>query len=287
MLNLASNRCYNAEDLRKIQCVLLDILKELIRICDKHNFNLFMEGGTSIGAVRHQGFIPWDDDIDVFLMRDEYDRLMKILPQELSENFGTDNWLDNKDFPAPNACIYAKNTLMVSEPMKYSKYKYGISIGVYPYDNIPDDYKAAKKQLKKCWIWARLNWLKVLPFPYIPHKGLKRFIIHAVCGCCHIVLKPFPRKWIVNNYEKNARAYNNTSTKRATIASSVPMFRTAIARDELFPPAVLQFEGVDVKLPANYHEILIREYGDYMKLPPEDKRKNHYPLVLKFADDDN
>ncbi len=282
---MAGNRFYNPDDLNKIHGVLLDVLKELIRICDKHGFNLFMEGGTAIGTLRHQGFIPWDDDIDVFLLREEYDRLLKILPEELGEDFGTDNWCDNKDFPAPNACVYAKNTVMMSAPMKYCKYKYGISIGIYPYDNIPDDDNLAKKQLKKCWFLGRINWLKVLPFPYIPHKGFKRFVIYAICGAIHILLKPFPRKWFVNRYEKVSRAYNNTETKRSTIACSTPIFRTNIEKDKLFPPAVFQFEGVDVKLPACYDELLTREYGDYMKLPPEDKRKNHYPLVLKFADD--
>ena len=279
------NRCYAPEDLKRTQDVLLDILKEVNRVCDENNITLFMEGGTAIGTVRHGGFIPWDDDIDVFALREDYDRLMEILPQQLSDGYGMDNWLNNADFPAPNACVYAKNTISVPVEMKNCKYKYGISIGIYPYDNIPDDDDAAKRQLRKCWFWCRLHWLKVLPFPYVPYKGLKRFIIHTVCGVGHIFLKLVPKKFIVTNYENACRENNGIETRRATIASSTPIFRTTVVKEELFPAVVMPFEDTQVKLPACYDSLLTREYGDYMQLPPEDKRKNHFPCVLKFAED--
>lgn len=278
-------REYDNETLKKVQSVLLDVLKELQRVCDKNGIELVAEGGTAIGAVRHNGFIPWDDDIDVTVLRKDYDRLMEILPKELGENFGTDNWIDNKDFPAPTACVYAKNTLMVSEPMKNCKYKYGIAIGIYPYDNIPDDDKKAKHQVRECWFWMRLHWLKVLPFPYIPYRGIKKTIIHAICGIAHVCLLPFSKKWLVKKCEAASRRYNDIETNRAAILSYTYPWTTIIPKDSAFPTETMPFEDTNIKMFGCWHDLLTQEYGDYMQLPPKEKRKNHFPIILKFSQD--
>ncbi len=278
-------REYDNESLKKVQSVLLDILKELQRVCDKNGIELVAEGGTAIGTVRHKGFIPWDDDIDVAVIREDYDRLMEILPKELGENFGTDNWIDNKDFPSPTACVYAKNTLMVSEPMKNCKYKYGISIGIYPYDNIPDDDKKAKRQVKESWFWMRLHWLKALPFPYVPYRGIKKVVIHTICGIAHVLLLPVSKKWLVKKCEDVCRKYQNSETKRAAILSYTFPWDTIITKSEAFPTEIMTFEDAQIKMFKSWHELLTQEYGDYMQLPPKEKRKNHFPIILKFADE--
>ena len=279
------DRCYKPEELKKTQEVLVEVLKDLLRVCEENNIPIAMEGGTAIGTVRHKGFIPWDDDIDVLLLRKDYDRLLKIMPQALGERFGTDNWLENPDFPAPNACVYARGTVSVPVEMKNCKYRYGVSLGVYPYDNIYDDDKKAKKQLRKCWFFGRLHWLKVLPFPYIPYKGIKRTLIYTACFIAHVLLKLVPKKWIVKKCEQYARECENMDTKRAAIALAGNPFSTIIEKDKIFPLVDGEFEGIKVKLVNCYDEYLRREYsGDYMQLPPEDKRKNHFPCELDFGD---
>lgn len=263
---------------------MFDVLKELLRVCDKHNIDLFMEGGTALGTIRHKGFIPWDDDVDVFVMREDYDRLLELLPTELGPKYAIDDWISNKDFPAPDACIYLKNSVSVPVEMKNCRYRYGIGIGLYPYDNIPDDERAASKQYFLSWFWTRLHWLKVLPFPYIPYKGFKRTVIYAICGTAHLFLKLVPKKWLVERCEKAYRMSNHMKTRRAAIVSYTYPSKSVIEKDKIYPPYIGTFEGESVKLPACWHELLTLTYGDYMQLPPEEDRKNHYPCILKFPE---
>lgn len=279
------DRCYAPEDLKKTQEVLLEILKETLRVCEENDIPITMYAGSAIGVVRHQGFIPWDDDIDLILMRKDYDRLLELLPEKLSDRFGVDDWVHNKDFPAPNACVYAKGTVAVPVEMKNIRYRYGISLGVYPYDNLWDDEKKAKKQIRKCWLFARLHWLKVLPFPYVPYHGFKKAVIHAICGFAHILLKPVPKKWFVEKCEKYARECENVETKRVTSLLDGVGTRMICDRDKLTPLVDGTFEGVPVKLYNNYKETLTKLYDfPYMELPPEEDRKNHFPCEMDFGD---
>lgn len=281
---MAKDRCYEQHDLDKIHKVLHDELKELQRICDKHDIPMFLIGGTAIGAVRHKGFIPWDDDIDVGLLRKDYDRLLEILPEELDEKFGFDNWDTNKDFPAPNTCIYAKGTLAVPMEMKDCKYKYGISMGVYPYDNVSDNEAERKKQFRRGFFWGRIHWLKVLPFPYIPYKGFKRAAIYTVCAVAHVCLKLVPKKWIVARCENVIRSCNDKDTKYCTIVLDSAPTGNMLENADIFPLCNADFEGTTTKLIAGYDKALRNLYGDYMQLPPEDSRKNHFPHTLDYGD---
>lgn len=281
---MSIDRTYAPEDLQKTQEVLLDILEDVLRVCKENDIAIFAEGGTAIGAVRHGGFIPWDDDIDLWVLREDYEKLKKILPEQLNDKFGADDWINNKDFPAPNICVYAKGSVSVPIEMKDCKYRYGISLGIYPYDNIPDDDKLASAQMRGGWFWGKIHWLKMLPFPYLPYKGIKRTLIHTVCGIVHILLKLVPNSFIVNQCEKRCRRYNDTKTTKMTIVMAGNPRRTIIQKDEIFPPVKFDFDRLSINLPSCYHELLTREYGDYMKMPPKDKQKNHYPCELKFPE---
>lgn len=283
---MSNDRIYAPEDLKRTQEVLLDILKDVLRVCNENDITIFAEGGTAIGAVRHGGFIPWDDDIDLWVLRDDYEKLLTILPEQLDPRFGTDHWMSNKDFPAPNLCVYAKGSLSVPVEMKNCKYQYGISLGIFPYDNISDDEQKADIQMKCGWILGKINWLKLMPFPYIPHKGMKRFLIHSICGLGHIFLKLIPRKLIITTCEKNCRMFNDSETSKMTIIMAQNPRRTVIEKHKIFPAVAFDFDGLSVNLPACYDELLTREYGDYMQIPPKDKQKNHFPCILKFPDEE-
>lgn len=283
---MSIDRTYAPEDLKRTQDVLLDILKDVLRVCDENGIHIFVEGGSAIGAVRHGGFIPWDDDIDLWVLREDYDKLLTILPEQLDPRYGMDDWLSNKDFPAPNLCVYAKGSISVPVEMKNCKYKYGISLGIYPYDNIPDDDKKAKRQISLCWFLMRLHWLKVLPFPYIPYHGIKKTIIHAICGIAHVCLLPIPKKWIVKQCEKVSNMYKDIETTRAAVLSYTYPWDTVIKKDKIYPSCTMPFEDTTVEIYGAYHELLTQEYGDYMQLPPPEKRKNHFPCELKFPNEE-
>lgn len=284
MLFKEEDRQYSPEDLKKTQDVLLEIMKDVLRVCKENDIPVSLSAGTAIGAVRHKGFIPWDDDIDLMLLREDYDRLLEILPEQLDEKFGVDDWLHNKDFPAPNACVYAKGTVAVPVEMKNCKYKYGISIGLYPYDNVWDDEKKADRQRKKCWLFGRLHWLKVLPFPFVPFYGLKKKIVHAICGFAHILLIPVKKEWLVKKCEQYSRECNHIDTKCVSIILDNMPKEETIEKEKLFPLIEVDFEGVKAPLINCYDEVLTKMYKfPYMELPPEEDRKNHFPCEMDFG----
>lgn len=278
-----TDRVYTDADLKKIKEILLEEYCEVLRICEKHSIPFFLDSGSCLGAVRHGGFIPWDDDMDLGFMREDYDRLLQILSEELGEKFGCDSWISNPDFPSPDACIYAKGTVAVPVEMKKCRYKYGISIGLFAYDSTYEDEKKRRRHLKKCWRCGRIHWLKMLPFPYLSVKGFMRYLILAVCGTVHIILKPISKKWIVKKCEKAFREASGTNTEKITIAFASKPERYVFDKSDIFPLRETVFEGKKAYIANDFDKYLTNVYGDYMKLPPVEDRKNHYPSELDFG----
>ncbi len=277
------DRMYKPEELEKTQLIMRDALIEVLRICEKHNIKISLDSGTMLGAIRHSGFIPWDDDIDLGMLREDYEKFLSVLPEELDEKFEFDNWYKTKDFPAPNTTVWAKGTVSIPIEMKGCTYRYGVGLGVYPYDNLSDEPKIARKQQIMCFVLGKLNWLKMMPFPYIPHKGIMRFIIHSICAVVHVILKLVPRRFITEAFDKYSMLCKE-KTEKVFLPAEGGIGTTTTARTGFENMVKTSFEDVDSYIIGNYEEWLTNVYGDYMQLPPPDKRKNHFPCELSFGE---
>ena len=277
---------YDEITLKKVQQTELVILKDFIKVCEENNLTWFGDAGTGIGALRHKGFIPWDDDIDVVLPRKDFNKMIEVFKRDYSDKYTIANVETMENYPLMTTRLMLKGTKFVEEPLKNLKCELGIFLDIYPYDNIPDNDDELKKQAKCAWFWSKVLILRHVAFPVLPYKGLKAKLTHAITGLIHagMVVFRISHKWIAGKCLEIANMYNDTETKRIAFLFDTSPYWHIMSKDEIFPLEMYDFEDIKVPLPACEDKKLRKMYGDYMQLSPEEKRKNHYPYKLEFDD---
>ena len=287
MKRYKSSKEYEPEVLKHLHEVQVEILKDFIRTCDKHNLKYFAVYGTALGAVRHQGFIPWDDDIDVGMLREDYYRFFEVFEEELGQKYTLLTPEIDERYACTVTHIQKKGTKFISEDSQDLKCERGIFMDIFPYDYIADSSNAQRKQELATFFWGKLLFLSGTAYPYIPIEGIVGRLAGMVCIVVHGVLKLLnvsPRT-LYRRYLKNARSYNAKGSKKYITSFENPgAVKNKICEDDMYPLQKVKFETTEIYIPANNHEIMTSIYGDYMQLPPEDKRVNHRPLVIDFGD---
>ena len=281
-------REYDAETLARIQKTELGILKDFMEVCDRHGLTYFGIAGTGIGALRHQGFIPWDDDIDVALPREDFNRFIKYAEEELSDRYFILNTEHYINYPLMTTRLCLKDSKFKEEALKNIDAPMGIFLDLYPFDKVSDNPKEVKKQARRAWFWSKVLILRSIPFPTLGFKGIKGKIIHGICGVIHffMVLFHISKKWIYKKAYEAETMYNHyDKTTHLNFWSDTTPFMNLYKVSDIYPIRKLPYEDVMMSFPRDMHENLTGMYGDYMKLPPEDKRKNHYPFELEFPKD--
>ena len=277
---------YDEATLKKVQQTELGILKDFIKVCDENNLTWFGDAGSGIGALRHKGFIPWDDDIDVVLPRKDFNKMIEVFKRDYSDKYSIANVETMENYPLMTTRLMLKGTKFVEEPLKNLKCELGIFLDIYPYDNIPDSDEELKKQAKRAWFWSKVLILRHVAFPVLPYKGFKAKLTHAVTGLIHagMVVFRISHKWIPGKCLEIANMYNDKETKRMAFLFDTNPYWHIMVKEEAFPLQIYDFEDVKMPLPACEDKKLRKMYGNYMELPPVEKRKNHYPYKLEFND---
>lgn len=277
---------YEEKVLLKLQNSQLEILKEFVEVCEKHNLAYFMAFGSALGAVRHSGFIPWDDDIDVGMLREDYNKFLEIAKIELSSKYNILTPKTNKNYACTVTHFEKKGTKFIPEFAKDLNCNIGINIDIFAFDKIADDIKSRKKQVREAWILGRLLFLRGSAHPIIPLKGIIGLLAKLVCIIVHYILVLFriSAPYIYDKLLKISTKYNNLETTEVTCFEDPAPLNNVIAIKDIFPLKEVNYENIKVKLPCKNDELLTKMYGDYMKIPPVEKRINHCPYILDFGD---
>lgn len=249
---------YNGEGttLRKAQLRLLEMLIEVDRICKKHNIPYWLDGGSALGAVRHGGFIPWDDDIDIALLRKDYNKLIKILPEELPEQYV----LQNRN-TEPNLHI------------SYSRVVDKNSLSDYGDDRLPFRRKLMHQGLFLDIVFIEKGNLKLKRIVDYIHR---RVFFHLTLYDNKVEKYLAHILWpIVIMLVSLIRAISALIPSDKYIFGYGITFNRNLRKSEIFPPNPILFEGFEFPAPKNVHGYLKRYYGDYMKIPPENERWIH------------
>lgn len=280
---------YDDITLKKIQSVEMEILKDFMDICDRNGLDYFGIAGTGIGALRHGGFIPWDDDIDVAMPRDDFEKLLDLVEEEMGDKYLIMNTERYPNYPLMTTRMTMRGTKFKEEALKNIDAPLGIFLDLYPLDKVSDNPKEVRKQARDAWFWSKVLILRSIPFPMLGFSGAKAKIIHAICGMIHLILKicRVPKTWIYKKvYEAETRSNHYEKTKNLDFYCDTTPYMNLYAVKDIYPLRKMKFEDVKLNFPNNLDNNLTAMYGDYMQLPPEEKRKNHYPYELKFLEDE-
>lgn len=260
------------ELLKKIHKVSLYILLSFDKVCRENNLTYFLDSGTALGAVRHGGFIPWDDDIDVGMPRKDYERFLLIAQEQLPEDIFLQTNVTDPLYERNAAKLRLKGTVFQEQNnMPYSEN--GFFIDIFPFDNVPRNTYVAKFHIYFLAFFYRIisSWWGRIEAT----SQFKRKIRSIVRVIPESLIKRMNKLHI-----RLCRQYENIDTGRMTchywamtyIGCKAYLFDT----DKLLPVRDIQYEGYTLKIVRDADYYLRLMYGDYMKLPPEDKRHGHH-----------
>lgn len=266
------------DTLRKLQLIELEILKKVHKICIENNIKYYIIGGTLLGAVRHGGFIPWDDDVDIVMYREDMNKLIKILQEEYSNLFFVQNFDTDPYYVRYITKIRLNGTKLVEPVYKDNNAVNGIYIDIFPLDHVPQ-----KDSFDLRFRGTLLRYL--LAIKSIKFDGLGVSKSKAVLGKILKVLLFFiPDKTVNNLFKYVFEKDNNKDCPYTTNFSSHFKWKKQLFENNVYGEGVLlDFENSKFIAPNKYTEVLERLYGkNYMDLPPKEKRENHniYELDL-------
>lgn len=264
------------DDLKKLQAIELEMMIELDRICKKNNITYTIIGGTLIGAVRNGGFIPWDDDVDIAMLRTEYEKFRQACKTDLdSSRFYFQDHRNTKGYRWGYGKIRRKKTVFLRENQEHMPYEQGVFLDVFPHDGVPDLYVLRVLHNFYCFLIRKLLWSEV------GKRSDKNIFKRSLFG----LLSHIPLRWIYHNYHQLIYNSNKKETRRVR-ALMFPTFGKEYGyRREWFDAGEdIEFEGYMFQCMKGAKEYLSFSYGDYMQLPSVEQRKVHPVSDLKLID---
>lgn len=265
------------ETLRKLQLTEFGILKDFAKLADQNNLEYFLIGGTLLGAVRHKGFIPWDDDVDIGMPRKDYEKFIKICKTQLDSKYFLHCHKTDSKYWLPFAKIRLNNTLFNEPAVSKLKAHKGIYIDIFPLDNAKR--QTSKMQRLQAYICKNLSVI-ILWRRGVDKKMDERRIIRLAFHISKIFsIKMLNRMMhFVMSWNKNIQ-----SDYFVGLASNYNYIEQTIPKSKYFSAKEIKFEGGKFHAPNDYDYVLRRIYKDYMKIPSPEKQITHAPVALDFG----
>jgi lipopolysaccharide cholinephosphotransferase len=249
-------------------------------VCEKYNLCIMLSYGSVIGAIRHKGFIPWDDDMDVMMPRKDYNMLIKIFNKELGDKYYLSVPRNGDDSRTLFMTINKKNTLMVGVTDFIVKNMKGIKLDVFSIEDVPNNFLMQKIKGSLAVLFRFI----VLSINFYLDKNHKQYYSSSVQAKLWFYFRYFigasvsifSRRYLYDKYDSFVSS--SKGNKFVTICTSGRggYLKEILPRDVFFPVSKGIFEGIEVNLPNKPDVYLRREYGDYMRIPPPEKRERHY-----------
>ncbi len=247
-------------DRKKLWAVQLDLLEQFIKVCKKYNLNYSMCGGSLLGAVRHDGYIPWDDDIDVMMLREDYEKLCKVADKEFKKPYFFATSFNDTKF-IPHAQLKNLDTTAIDHADDEIEYNKCIFMDIFVFDKIPES--RLKQKIQKTRMAIRRKYFNSYYFSDIKTNSFSGKIFRAFIRFTK-KFGSFDKKY--NKYRKIAMKYDKTNSPLISNPEFVAAYEKDINLVSDYTDLIdHKFEYLTVKIPKNYDLILTKMYGDYMK----------------------
>ncbi len=277
-----------SDEARLLKATLLGMYCDLYKLCEKHNIPLLMLYGSALGAVRHQGFIPWDDDIDLGVKREDYERLKDLLlAGELGDKYSFTFPSKDKDSKNYFMKIYLKESYFAELADLGSPFPKGIFLDVFPIERVPKSkfVRSIKGRfadlvglMSTFVLYSEYPTTEMNKFMSQTKDGRRRWRLYKLIGGIGRFMKH--RKWI---WLLDRLMTSTKSSDLYSLVSTSDHYKRVYKAEELFPGKQLLFEGQKVCVPQDVEKHLVMEYGTtYMELPPPEKRLKHLIVDVKF-----
>lgn len=264
------------EQIGELRMSLLTIMDEIHRVCEENNITYYIIGGTALGAVRHKGFIPWDTDIDIAMRREDYDKFLACANKKLKSNFYCACYLNEDKWTHPHALVFDNNTVIHWNRNYYkNKADCPIYVDVFPLDYAPKDERLQEQQAirirkkiylqsrRECILYRRNNFFQILA------KKLFALVLHIQSD------SSFDKS--LDDLMKKYSEHNNGNL--CSMASHYS-YKKQLMPVEIYGFGKLyEFEGRHYRGPADIDEYLKRLFGNYMELPPVEKRTEYMDYI--------
>ncbi|NCB71979.1 MAG: hypothetical protein EOM45_09365 [Clostridia bacterium] len=265
---------------KKIWAIELDLTSELLKVCNKYKLKVFAAYGTLLGAVRHNGFIPWDDDMDFFMLRDEYDKLLQIASEEFKYPYFLQTPMSDRLFFNGYARLRKSDTTGAVSFTDSPDFNNGIFIDIFVLDGIPSDSFLIKKQIKKTVFLTRLLSCYYSDINYL-NSWRKRLVFPILKPILHLVIS---YEKLFTLYERNLKNFNHTASTLACLCVpadySKPLPKYCFSDVEY-----TNYEFLRVPVPIQSDELLTVLYGDYLEMPSEEERGVWHEGIITFDPD--
>ncbi len=258
-----------------MQLTQLEIAKEIKRVCEENGIRFFLNDGTFLGAVRHGGFIPWDDDMDLGMLREDYEAFCRIAPSKLKPEYCLQTWYTEPNYGLPFGKVMRRNTVYLESKKTRRLRENGFYVDIFPFDDVPEDMEQRAELAGKL---LKLYRMKLMKSGYKPWMENDRIIWKKRIGYLYYQLRALSagQQELAASFDALARSAGKGKTVCEQSAMAVPMYFDRAWCEDL---AEYSFEGVSFPGPKEYDSFLTAMYGDYMQLPPEEERENRHQIV--------
>lgn len=266
------------DGIRNLQLIQLEMALTTRQICNRNDIDYFLIAGTLLGAVRHKGFIPWDDDLDIGMLRSDYDRFIECAARELPDDYFLQTFGTDPAMGLPFAKIRKNGTRCVERNSSSVGWHQGVFLDIFPLDNVPDGLVSRKLHSMEIYVWKRLLLCRV-GFDLLAYgRSFAKLVLYK--AILYPVSNLFSRNFLARRIERSMCRHNGKATKLIVAAGGAYGYtRESINRSWVAELTNLEFEGHQFRCPKAYEHYLTNLYHDYMSLPPPEKRTGGHQIV--------